>query len=558
MKQIFTILLSFIAAITLVAQSPKKAVIEHFTQASCPPCAGTNPIIHPIMEAYKSKIVRVTHQVSWPGYDPMNKDNPGDVSTRVNYYGINGVPDSKINGKDFGTSIETITAANIIAESNGTSPYEITIAPTINPNLNEAEIKVTVTLTGTFGGNPVLYVAVNEKVISWNSPPGSNGEIEFHHVMKKYLPNASGTNISSLSKTGESLTFSFPYTFNNIYDLDKLETVVFIQNALNKVNYQGESADMLITKFNGVDAALRSGVPSNQSTTAKFCGTKLSPVVNIINAGNEPIKTIKFSSRINAGQIIEYTYTSTIALDYLSHRDIVIPNIPMNGLYPTGNVIEVKVVEVNGKSDDQLVNNKLFIPFDPSPQTTISSSIEIKPRTRPDLITFSVTDDLGKTILTGGPFTSTTAVKFPLAFEKDRCYAIQINNDHTGFNATTKIFNDQNVSVYSVHSLTQGTILDYVTTSSFITSTKDVFVSDIKIQPNPITDHATIEFQSESNQALGIQILDIKGSVILSQQKSVSQGQNKLALDLSTVSPGLYFMQMKQGTKMTSKKIIIE
>ena len=51
MKQIFTILLSFIAAITLVAQSPKKAVIEHFTQASCPPCAGTNPIIHPIMEA---------------------------------------------------------------------------------------------------------------------------------------------------------------------------------------------------------------------------------------------------------------------------------------------------------------------------------------------------------------------------------------------------------------------------------------------------------------------------------------------------------------------------
>lgn len=90
----------------------------------------------------------------------------------------------------------------------------------------------------------------------------------------------------------------------------------------------------------------------------------------------------------------------------------------MNGLYPTGNVIEVKVVEVNGKSDDQLVNNKLFIPFDPSPQTTISSSIEIKPRTRPDLITFSVTDDLGKTILTGGPFTSTTAVKFPLALKK--------------------------------------------------------------------------------------------------------------------------------------------
>ncbi|MBK6823766.1 MAG: hypothetical protein IPG87_12510 [Saprospiraceae bacterium] len=85
----------------LTGQSPKKALYEHFTQASCPPCASVNPVLHPILDRNKDKVVQITHQVSWPGYDQMNEDNPSEVANRVSYYGTNAVPSGFLKGKKF-------------------------------------------------------------------------------------------------------------------------------------------------------------------------------------------------------------------------------------------------------------------------------------------------------------------------------------------------------------------------------------------------------------------------------------------------------------------------
>jgi len=74
-----------------------------------------------------------------------------------------------------------------------------------------------------------------------------------------------------------------------------------------------------------------------------------------------------------------------------------------------------------------------------------NSIFEIKSNSKPELVTYSIIDDLGKEILRGGPLTSNTAVRIPLTLEKDRCYAIETVNDYNAFNVTTKIFNDQNL-----------------------------------------------------------------------------------------------------------------
>ena len=46
---------------------------------------------------------------------------------------------------------------------------------------------------------------------------GTNGMTEFHHVMKKMVPNQDGTELDDLVR-GEEVTLQFDYTFQGEYD----------------------------------------------------------------------------------------------------------------------------------------------------------------------------------------------------------------------------------------------------------------------------------------------------------------------------------------------------
>jgi len=63
----------------------------------------------------------------------------------------------------------------------------------------------------------VLHAAIIEGV-TYNNV-GSNGQTEFHHVMKKMVPDQDGTPISGLVRKEEQ-TFSMTYTFNGDYNPD--------------------------------------------------------------------------------------------------------------------------------------------------------------------------------------------------------------------------------------------------------------------------------------------------------------------------------------------------
>ena len=91
-----------------------------------------------------------------------------------------------------------------------------------------------------------LHIAIIEGLTTQNV--GTNGQKEFHHVMKKMLPDDDGTSIVLLS--GEAQSFDFSYTFQGDYtakttlyepvdhdtehtveEFDDLSVVVFVQDA---------------------------------------------------------------------------------------------------------------------------------------------------------------------------------------------------------------------------------------------------------------------------------------------------------------------------------------
>ncbi|MEK7254821.1 MAG: hypothetical protein AAB316_08755, partial [Bacteroidota bacterium] len=99
MKQLLLAVTGVVLCTVLSAQTVQRLVLtEEFTNASCPPCEAQNPGFNALMEGNTAKAVVLKYQTDWPGYDPMNEQNPDEVQTRVTYYGVTGVPNVRIDG----------------------------------------------------------------------------------------------------------------------------------------------------------------------------------------------------------------------------------------------------------------------------------------------------------------------------------------------------------------------------------------------------------------------------------------------------------------------------
>jgi len=233
------------------AQSQRTVILEHFTQASCPPCASWNPILAPRIEACGAKLVTIKYHTSWPGVDPMNSQNAADVQSRVTYYNVTGVPSSALNGTMVTGSAYTGSPANwdtssVSAIAATPSPYELTVHhryalhPGNDSIVVTAKVKKTAPAAGTTGR---LMVAVIEREVHFASPPGTNGEKDFPFVMKKLLPNANGTNVPSTMAVGDSMEVTLKWKLANVYDISQLAVSAFIQdNTTKRVDQAAYSA----------------------------------------------------------------------------------------------------------------------------------------------------------------------------------------------------------------------------------------------------------------------------------------------------------------------------
>lgn len=78
----------------------------------------------------------------------------------------------------------------------------------------------------------------------------------------------------------------------------------------------------------------------------------------------------------------------------------------------------------------------------------------------------------------------------------------------------------------------------------------------IEIKPNPSTGIIHLEFENEQKKDIEIQIIDIYGSVLYIDNMPVNT-QNKI-LDLSYLSTGIYFVELKSNERKIVKKICIK
>ena len=78
---------------------------------------------------------------------------------------------------------------------------------------------------------------------------------------------------------------------------------------------------------------------------------------------------------------------------------------------------------------------------------------------------------------------------------------------------------------------------------------EDYAINFVKMYPNPA--NSIVNFSSPSNEVLEVAIYDMLGKQVLRSDRVQSQ------LNISSLHPGMYFVNMTQGTHVTSKKLVV-
>ena len=315
MKKFILVFAMLLSANALHSQATRLVLFEHFTQASCGPCASQNPPFAALL-ANTTKAVKIAYQTSWPGVDPMNAANPNEVATRVSYYGVTGVPSVRnVSVVPAGSSPANITQTQIDARYNVTPDMSVILTHQLTSGYDSVQVAVSVsnsstsTITSGSAGSLKLHLALVEETINYSSAPGSNGETVFHNVMRKMVPDANGTTLSDTWTAGQNQTYQFTIALPTyIANLGEIAFVAFVQDDSNK-----EIKNAAFSPKQAVTGLADVSIASMSATTNGYCDPNVTPSITIQNSGSMTITSATVSYTVNGGNQVSQNWTGSIA-----------------------------------------------------------------------------------------------------------------------------------------------------------------------------------------------------------------------------------------------------
>lgn len=185
---------------------------EIFTSSTCGPCTPGNINFMNITDTIsRDDYVAIKYQQDFPGTgDPYRTAE--SVSRRNTPYAINSIPRMEIDGGWDGNAQSFVYGQHTDSRNN---PATYFLAGEWGRNGKDYSIKVRYKPIVEVADEK-LFVAVIEKKTVNNVK--TNGETEFHDVMKKMLPDANGTVLPN-NAVGTLDSISMTYTFNGNYRL---------------------------------------------------------------------------------------------------------------------------------------------------------------------------------------------------------------------------------------------------------------------------------------------------------------------------------------------------
>ncbi len=249
MRVLFTtlsIFLIFIVEITAqeVLRSPdgttsgfrRYPLFEEVTNASCGPCAASNPTLNAYLAQMHDSLIAVTYHAWWPGInDPMYQHNIQQNRDRIQWMkgNVNATPWLNVDGTI--VDVWPFTAGNLSAAYNTRMALPTSTSLQLTHqriSADSVEVMVeAVNLSTLPSGTWKLRVLAVEDPINYTSAPGSNGEKYFPHVFRKAVPSSAGVDFPTTAGTHR---FVYRYKFESAWVDSNLYSIAYVQDDVTK------------------------------------------------------------------------------------------------------------------------------------------------------------------------------------------------------------------------------------------------------------------------------------------------------------------------------------
>ena len=234
------------------------------------------------------------------------------------------------------------------------SPLSVSVYHQLNATYDSIQVVVSVSNPGTSAvtsgstGSLKLHTVIVEEQINYPTAPGSNGETDFYSVMRKMLPNASGTPLADTWAAGASQSFSFNVALPTyIANLGEVAVVAFVQDNSNKdVKNAAYSAPQAVSGL--ADA----GVSALNASTSGLCDANVTPSVVIENAGSVTLTSATVSYSVNGGTPVSQSWTGNLTTGQTA--TVTFPQTTLSG---GTNSLVATVSSPNGSGDYNGMNN---------------------------------------------------------------------------------------------------------------------------------------------------------------------------------------------------------
>jgi hypothetical protein len=579
MKKLFTSALLLFIGASGFSQSQRLVLIEEGSNASCPPCAAQNPAFNDLLEANSTKVVSLKYQWDFPGYDPMNEHNPSEVATRFEtYYGQNGVPTAMLDGtvpsfggNPYNGAPAGFTTALIDSRYAVPASFDINLTYTLTPET--ITVNCTTICTQAASGTFKLRLAVVEKLISFASAPGSNGETEFHNVMKKFLPNAGGITMAGSYAVGETFTTTQTWDLANVYDINEIAVVAFIQNDANKEVMQAQFAENVpVTPANSVDAV----AASISGVDGFSCVGTITPTVTIQNYGSTPLTSCNVNYEIN-GTTGSIPWTGNLA--FYETGSVSLGTI--NFTPDNSNVLNVTTVSPNGGTDENTGNNEQSIEVGIAGYASLNITVEVRTDYYPGETSWEIREDNG-TLVTqvqyeagtadqfggGGPDATTTKTH-QVTLAANKCYSFKMFDSYgdgmgyTGgvttappfgykiLNSTGAVIIEEQANSFNFGDETENAMR--TDAASSIDNTNDF--TAFNVFPNPATSNLNIEISLEKAEPVNVEIFDILGQRVKFEMfNTTGTGLTSIPMNVSDLASGSYTIRLSSDSAESVKR----
>jgi len=87
---------------------------------------------------------------------------------------------------------------------------------------------------------------------------------------------------------------------------------------------------------------------------------------------------------------------------------------------------------------------------------------------------------------------------------------------------------------------------------------QESFVTDMAVYPNPSSDMINFKFKIKTAQQINVEILDINGKLIHSENFGKIQGETKQNMNISGIARGTYLVRIKGEQTTETRKLVIE